>query len=256
MGTWGHGIRQDDFVRDVVGAFEDRLKSGKSVAEASGAVKSAFARSLTDLDDGPQFWIALAEAQWKYGGVDPEVLKRVQEDLHSGKSLSRWTENERMLAARRAALETFIAKVAAPNPKPKKPPKLIVRPPIFRAGDCLSVLLSNGQYGAALVLADDHSNPEYGKNLVGVLDYMAPERPTLDEFRARKWLVLNHHNWRNKLDVAWYANLRFRAVKTCFEVVGRIDLVDTDPKSSDTYGNWPGLGDDVVQQREWDAGRR
>lgn len=31
MGTWGYGIRHDDFVCDVIGAFEDLLKDGKSV---------------------------------------------------------------------------------------------------------------------------------------------------------------------------------------------------------------------------------
>jgi hypothetical protein len=43
-----------------------------------------------------------------------------------------------------------------------------------------------GQYGAALVLATDHSNVEYGKDLVGVLDYLSTSKPTLDVVEGRK----------------------------------------------------------------------
>ena len=41
MGAWGHGIRQDDFVLDIIGDFEDLLKAGKSVREASDATGRA-----------------------------------------------------------------------------------------------------------------------------------------------------------------------------------------------------------------------
>ena len=69
--------------------------------------------------------------------------------------------------------------------------------------------MSNGQYAAALVLVADHSNVEYGKNLIGVLDYLSPEKPTIEVFRERKWLVLTHHSWNNKTDIAWYQPVGF-----------------------------------------------
>ncbi len=62
MGAWGYGVRQDDFVCDVIGVFEDLLKAGKSVREATEAVRSRFAAETNDADDGPLFWIALADA--------------------------------------------------------------------------------------------------------------------------------------------------------------------------------------------------
>lgn len=67
MGAWGHGIRQDDFVCDVNGVFDDLLKAGKSVAEATKEMKSRFSAEIKNTDDGPLFWIALADAQWTYG---------------------------------------------------------------------------------------------------------------------------------------------------------------------------------------------
>src|SRR3954470_17173310 len=108
MGAWGHGIRQDDFVCDVIAIFEDLLKAGKSVGDATKAVKSKFASEIKDTDDGPLFWIALADVQWTYGELEPQVLKHVQDDFDSDRGLDRWSEDQRGLSRRRAALEKFV----------------------------------------------------------------------------------------------------------------------------------------------------
>ena len=250
MGAWGYGIRQDDFVCDVIGMFEDLLKAGKSVAEASEAVRSKFIGAMQDADDGPLFFIALADMQWTYGELDPQILTRVKEDLDSGRSLAAWTEDQRGLARRKAALEKFISKIDQPNRRPKRPPKTVLRAPKFRPGDCLSIRLSNGQYAAALVLAADHSNVEYGTNLVGVLDYLSPEKPTIEVFRKRKWLVLRHHGESGTMAVAWYYHMGFRAVKDRLEIVGEVEIVGSDPKDSNTYLRWTGIGEQAIHQRE------
>jgi hypothetical protein len=253
MGAWGHGIRQDDFVCDVIGVFEDLLKAAKSVADATKAVKSRFAAEIKDTDDGPLFWIALADAQWTYGELEPQVLKHVQDDFDSGRGLDRWSEDDRAFSRRKAALGKFINKIAEPNPRPKKPPKIVVRAPKFHPGNCLSIRLSNGQYAAAVVLAADHSNVEYGKNLIGVLDYLSPEKPTIDIFRKRELLVREHHGWNGQMDLAWYQPLGFRAAKDRIESVGHVNILDSDPKDSNSYCSWVGIGEQVVYQREWDA---
>ena len=250
MGAWGYGIRQDDFVCDAIGVFEDLLKAGKSVREATEAVRSKFTAALKDADDGPLVSIALAEMQWTYGELEPQVLNRVKEDLDSGRSLAAWAEDQRGLSRRRAALEKFISKIGQPNRRPKKLPKPILRAPKFKPGDCLSIRLSNGEYAAALVLAADHSNVEYGTNLVGVLDYLSPEKPTIEVFRKRKWLVLRHHGESGTMDVAWYYPMGFRAVKNRLEIVGQVEILSSDPKDSNTYLRWTGIGERAIHQRE------
>lgn len=252
MGAWGHGIRQDDFVCDVIGVFDDLLKAGKSVAEATKAVKLRFSAEIKDTDDGPLFWIALADAQWTYGGLESQVLQRVQDDFDSGRGLARWTEDKRALARRQTAIGKFISKISKSNPRPKKPPKVVVRTPKFAPGDCLSIRLESGQYAAALVLAADHSNVEYGKNLIVVLDYLAPERPTIQVFGDRKWLILTHHSWNHKIELAWYQPVGFRSAKDRIEIIGKIEILDSDPKDSNSYCGWAGIGEQVVYQRAWD----
>lgn len=250
MGAWGYGIRQDDFVCDVIGVFEDLLKAGKSVAGATEAVMSRFGAAIQDSDDGPLFWIALADVQWTYGGLDAAVLARVKDDLESGRSLRPWEEEPRGLARRRAALESFIGKIGTANRRVKRPPRPVVRAPKFRPGECLSIQLATGQYAAAIVLAADHSVAEYGKNLVAVLDYLSPDKPTMEVFRRRKWLVPADHQWRDGVDVAWYYPVGYRAVKARLEVVGQVEILESDPKDSDLYCGWAGIGERAKRQRD------
>ena len=132
MGVWGHGIRQNDFACDVVGSFEDLLKAGKTIKDATETVKAKFASEITDPDECSLFWIALADVQWKYGGLDLEILKRVHEDFHSGAALNQWREDPRALPRRKATLEKFLNKIAVPNPRPKKP-RVAIRAPKFKA---------------------------------------------------------------------------------------------------------------------------
>jgi hypothetical protein len=252
MGTWGYGLRSDDFVSDVLGVFEDLLKSGHSIADASNAVRAKFRSSLEDFDEGLQFWLALADMQRTYGRVDADVLTRVKSDLATGRGLERWQDRPKDLAKRKKVLEALVHKIETPNPRPKRIPKVVVRPPKFQPGDCLSICLSNGQYGAALVLATDHSNPEYGKDLVGVLDYLATDKPALDVFEGRKWFYRNHHHWKNNRDLGWYLSGGFRTIKNSIEVVGHIDILESDTTECSCYCYWGHLGEQVVLQHEWD----
>jgi len=245
MGAWGYGIRQDDFVLDVIGVFEDLLKAGKSIREATDAIRSKFAAEMQDSDDGPLFWLALADVQWTYGGLEPQTLSRVKDDLDSGRSLAAWIEDQRALPRRRAAVEKFITKIGQSNPRPKKLPNVVVRAPRFRPGDCLSIRLSDGRYAAALVLATDHSSVEYGRDLVGVLHYLSPEKPPLEVFRGRQWLVLTHASV-STFDIAWYHYIGFRTVKQQLEIVGEVEILDADPKDSNVYRRWTGIGERAI----------
>ena len=240
MGAWGHGIREDDFVLDVIGAFEDRLKAGSSVADATKAVTSQFGGAVEDSVDGPLFWIALADVQWTYGGLEASVLEHVRDDFDSGRSLLPWEEDPRGLARRRTALEKFVKKIAVENPRPKKPPKIVVRAPKFQPGDCLSIQLTDGHYAAAIVLVADHTTAELGRNLVAVLDYTSAVRPTIEVFRERK-LASARDKWNDGAQIAWYLPMGFRAVKNRLDVVGRVEILDSDPKDSNFYFRWSSI---------------
>lgn len=253
MGSWGTGIRQDDFVCDVEGAFREHLKDGKSLSDATESVHKQFAETIDDCDDGPLFWLALADMQWTYGGLDPLVRQRVSEIIESDIGMERWGEpTDKLYQHRKTALAKFHDKISRPNLKPTRPPKRINRKPKFTPGDCLAVQLENGQYGAALVLATDSSDAEHPTDLVADLDYLSDEPPTLEVFSKRGWLKLTHHNWKGRLNIMWYHSVGFRKMKPRLTVIGNIPIQATDPQQSSSYAGWHLLGQQIISQREWD----
>lgn len=255
MGSWGFGVEQDDFVRDVLGEFDDRLKRGASIESATQAVLVQFADAVDDTDDGPLLWLALARAQWRYGEASVDVLAKVRADFAAEAGLERWAdEGPTVLAKRRERLAKFLAEIERPNPKPRPHPKLVIRKPIFAPGDCLAVRLKDGRFGAALVLIADQSQPEYGRNLIGVLNYLGDTMPDETAFRGREWLILTHHNWYGQADVSWYDAHGFRAHRQRFTVLAHIDITESDPTDGVSWKGWSQLGEQVVLQREWDSG--
>lgn len=257
MGAWGTGIRQDDFVCDVEDAFEDCLRDGRSVTDASELIVEQYSDTLLyDPDEAPLLWIALADMQWKYGNLDPSILERVTHDFHSNIGMERWGDtSEKLYKQRKEVLAKFIDKISRPNPRPTRPPKRVTRKPKFAPGDCLSIKLDNGQYGAAIVLVADHSDPAYGKNLVGVLDYLSDDPPTGDVFSQRNWLKRTRSGWQGELDIVWYSHVGFRKMKHRLKVINNIPVLDMDPKDSLFYAGWNLLGQWVLLQSERDAER-
>lgn len=255
MGSWGVGIRQDDFVLDVEGIFEDHLKDGKTIGEATRILQERFASVLDDCYIGTLFWLALADVQWKYGDLDPTVLQRVIEIVDSDYGIDLWgNPSDKIYKQRKAVLEKFRNKISQPNPKPSRLPRRVIRKPKFNKGDCLSIQLENSQYTAAIVLDTDHSNLEYGMDLVGELDYLSGIPPALNVFTERNWLTLKHlESEGSRLHISWYQSLGFRKVKRRITVLGNIPILDVDPNDSSTFCGWHIIGKHVQLQREWEA---
>ena len=92
-------------------------------------------------------------------------------------------------------------------------------------------------------------------NLIAVLDYLSPQPPTLDVFRRRRWLALTDLNRDQQKDIAWYLPPGYRKAKAAIAVVGRVEILPSDPKDSDSYCRWTGIGEQAVLQRERDAPR-
>ncbi|MBI9050218.1 MAG: hypothetical protein JEZ00_12420 [Anaerolineaceae bacterium] len=253
MGTWGYQLEQDDFVHDVMWEFDQHLKQNQNLQQTTELLIETYKEILDDPDEGPLFWIALAGMQWKYGKVHSNVFAQVISDFDRNAGLERWKEiGETGYTRRKNVITNFVEKISVDNPKPKKLPKIVVRKPVYKAGDCLSINLPNGMYGAALVLSADHSDIEYGQNLIALLNYMEKEEPNLSVFEKRDWLMLTHHNYENKPDIGWYTAPGHRSVKSKFYLLGNIPIVPDDPQQSNSLIIWNHLGNQIIYQRDWD----
>lgn len=246
MGAWGTAITSDDTVSDVVGTVVDHLKAGADMAAACALALKGHESALADPDDGPSVWLALAHVQWKYDRVDPTVLGHVRDDMASGRSLALWKDNPALLKRRTQALHAFLEKISTTNPKPSAWPRTVIRRAPFAEGDCLAVLTSNGLYTAAIVIAADNSRAEYGKNLIGSLDYLSDKQPASSDFEARKWLYKHHGNWNGKQELAWYLPSGLRSAMKRIAVVGKTTIRRSDPKDSSTLAGWKSLGGQIL----------
>jgi hypothetical protein len=84
MGTWGTGILEDDFTRDVYDRYAAARGAGKSDDEAVRQLRSKCQADAADPDHGPLFWLAIAHAQWDVDQVIPDVLTQVDDIITSG----------------------------------------------------------------------------------------------------------------------------------------------------------------------------
>jgi hypothetical protein len=268
MGAWGYEILEDDIALDVHADYLRYFNVGKPHDEILRLIVTGSADLLADDDDATVIWLAIARAQWDCGGLAPEVIAKVETIVREEIDLKRWTAlGKPQPVQRRRALDKFLEKLRTPNPRPRKPRKAVKRKPIFATGDCLSIRLSDGDYGAAIVLdcppeRQRIDGETYGKNFIGVLRYKGNTKPSIQEFERRDWLYLTHHAWFNhprkrQLHVFCVLALRFRAVKDKFEVVGITKIRETDPKYS-LYSPITGwhFAEQIVYQAKWDAGDR
>jgi len=266
MGTSGHGILQDDIAHDVHADYLAHFNTGQSHDEILKLVVAEYADFVTDEDYATNFWLAVAQAQWDCGVLAPEILSKVEAIVREETDLKRWGKlGKSAPVERRRVLDRFLKKIRTPKLRPKKPRKGVKRNPIFSTGDCLSIRLSDGDYGAAIVLGcpkeqDRIDGETLGINVIGQLRYKSVCKPTLEIFERREWLHLTHHGWLHVYleDQHWVIGIRaggFRGVRDRFEVVGKTIIRDTDPKHSPTITGWD-FPEQMVHQARWDAGDR
>lgn len=120
MGTWGTSLYDNDSTSDIRGDFLDKLKRGKTNEEATKELVDEN-MNTGDTEEEPLFWFALADAQWNYGRLLPEVKEKALFYLSQDKEWERWRESgQQKQAAWKMTLETLKRKLESPQPPIKK----------------------------------------------------------------------------------------------------------------------------------------
>ncbi|MDE5649368.1 MAG: hypothetical protein K2I33_05645, partial [Oscillospiraceae bacterium] len=73
MGAWGVRLYQNDLAEDIKGQYIDCLREGKTNEEATQSLILEYQGSFDDIDEGPIFWMVLADQQWQLGRLMPYV---------------------------------------------------------------------------------------------------------------------------------------------------------------------------------------
>lgn len=94
MGTWGTSLYANDFACDVRDDYIDKLRRGKSTEEIMKEMMAGNLEIIGDTEEEPIFWFALADTQWNYGRLLPEVKEKALDFLERDEELGRWEGSE------------------------------------------------------------------------------------------------------------------------------------------------------------------
>lgn len=120
MGTSGAALFADDTACDVHDEFVELLASGVDAAKATETLINSWGDAVTDVDDGPVFWLALAATQWKYGCLDAAVRACAIDVIDRGTDLARW-QGSAELKRRRSVLLALREQLLSPQPRQRRP---------------------------------------------------------------------------------------------------------------------------------------
>lgn len=235
MGTWGTAIKDSDAFADIYSEFYDRYNKGEQPESISKSIIDGNWEILEIEEEKNSLWFALALAQWETKSLDQKVFEKVESIVKSGEVLSIWQElgaSENDIKKRSVALDKFLEKLKTERTKAKPRKRAKTKTPIFSTGDCLVFKLANGNYGGAVVLATDE-NPETAYNLVATTRLNTSSKPTLKDFENTEVLICNFAQWKDKVDVNWYApDLYFKDYSEIYENVGKISIeISYDPNN-------------------------
>ncbi|MEO1214099.1 MAG: hypothetical protein AAFY45_11265 [Bacteroidota bacterium] len=257
MGTWGTGISSNDVFEDIKSSFFKLYDTGLESEEISKKLILQNQELIDSEEDRHNFWFALALSQWQCKSLQEDILKRVSEIIQSGKDIDLWEElgaSQSELKQRKIVLEKFLKKLKSERKTIKKRKKAIKRSSIFHKGDCLSIQLESGNYGAACVLESEFKT-RYGLNLVAICDFNEKHKPDLRFFKRARilkgWEMDLYSSQGQEVDMIhwYYAHTFKKKEQSDIEVVGKIEVDKRYSSfvSTHRYATWGSICSKIVE---------
>lgn len=268
-------VKQSDTFVDVYEDFKLAYHSGLEPNEIPKVLYQSFEITEDKYDeDYTPFWFAIAYGQWMCKSLQKEVLEIVEEIYTTDRGLEMFTKDiendnfsKKLYLAHKKSIAQLIKTIKKERPKALKRKKLIPYPSYFQLGDCLAIQLSNGCFGAGLVIDISEDNPLDGKTTIAFLKYYDLEKPKIEDIINGEVL---HHDYNNENNgfTDNYAIKEIQA-KTMKPFLKQIHLIGTIPISeySQNYlnnayknipfmwGIWQMIDEFIIKQIEFDKTR-
>ena len=190
MGTWGTSLYDNDSTGDIRGDFLDKLKRGKTNEEATKELVDEN-MNTGDTEEEPLFWLALADTQWNYGRLLPEVKEKALFYLSQDKEWERWRGSEQQKqVAWKMTLETLKRKLESPQPPIKKISKYRFYHCKWNMGDVFAYRFTSnyskekgfeGKYGIFRKVSEDTWWPGHIIPVVQVYKWLGNNIPSMDK---------------------------------------------------------------------------
>jgi hypothetical protein len=191
VGTWGTGLYDDDTACEVRDDYIKNLKEGLSDAEAFQKILNGYKGTLRNVQVATNVYLALADTQWKYGRLDPQVKKRALALLEQGADLREWNEDAPKLVSAREKVLATLEKRLGSKPKPRRAIKVVPPKPLgkwtdAKLGTVFLLPLSKQSFAALVLVANIETGYRTKDPMFSVLQWKGRKEPTLAELRNCK----------------------------------------------------------------------
>lgn len=120
MGAWGVKLYQDDEALDIKGIYKTELTKGKTNEEATKKLIEMFDINENE-EEVQMFWCILADLQWNFGRLLPNVKEKALACIEKGGDLELWGEpDNKEYEARKKVLDELSEKLKSPQPPEKQ----------------------------------------------------------------------------------------------------------------------------------------
>ncbi len=201
MGAWGTSLYANDTTCDIRGDYVDKLRRGKSNKEVTQWLIEQNQDIMGDVEEEPLFWFALADTQWNYGRLLPEVKDKALYFLSKDDELERWRDSgQKQLDAWVQTRNKLKDKLLSPMPPEKKVSKYRIYKCQWQFGDVFAYKFSGeyskekgfwGQYVVFRKVSEDIYWPGHIIPVVQVYKWTGKEMPQIDCLNEFDLLVQN-----------------------------------------------------------------
>lgn len=201
MGAWGTSLYDNDICCDIRVDYTDKLRRGKSNEVATKELIDQNSDVGGDLEEEALFWFALADIQWSYGRLLPEVKEKALLFLEQEKQWERWKEiGEKEHNEWINTVNALKEKLNLPLPKKKKISEYRFFQCSWELGDVFAYQLSSeyskgknlcGKYVIFRKISEDTLWPGHIVPVVQVYKWISERIPQINEVKTKDLLIMN-----------------------------------------------------------------
>ena len=200
MGAWGTTLYANDTTNDLRGDYIDLLKRGNTNKEATQKIIEENQDIMGDIEEEPLFWFALADTQWDYGRLLPEVKEKALFFLVQNKETDRWKEaGQKRLVEWEETLCILKHKLESPQPAEKRVSKYRLYACKWKLGDVFAYQFTSeysaekglkGKFVVFRKVSEDFWWPGHIVPIIQVYNQLYDTLPSIDTLNSLELLVI------------------------------------------------------------------
>lgn len=144
MQSWGTGLYENDLTLAIKEEFEELLQQGQLPEGATIEVVEHYSYCLRNTVKEPLLWFSLADTQWSWGVLLPDVKTKALQWLDKNGDLEVWqNENPQRVLERQCVLNDLRAKLLSDQPSVKQRKKRRLYKCQWQLGDVFAYQLKS-----------------------------------------------------------------------------------------------------------------